>query len=133
VNSVALIGRLTANHQTHAAELHETATFRLAVARKGSDGADFVDIVTFDKRAARLPGDDLMFFVGDTTSVLDPIEESLTGRLPTSERLPRSLRRSRPSGPLRLRRARRRVSPGHRPARRGPRRTGRGARLPHGR
>jgi single-strand DNA-binding protein len=52
VNSVALIGRLTADPTIHAAELHESATFRLAVPRPGSDGADFVDIVTFDKLAA---------------------------------------------------------------------------------
>jgi single-strand DNA-binding protein len=52
MNSVALIGRLTSDPTTHAAELHESATFRLAVPRPGSDGADFVDIVTFDKLAA---------------------------------------------------------------------------------
>ena len=52
MNSVALIGRLTADPATHAGEKHESATFRLAVPRKGSDGADFVDIVTFDKLAA---------------------------------------------------------------------------------
>jgi single-strand DNA-binding protein len=52
VNSVALIGRLTANPTTHAGEKHESATLRLAVPRPGSDGADFVDIVCFDKLAA---------------------------------------------------------------------------------
>lgn len=52
MNSVALIGRLTADPTTHAGEKHESATFRLAVPRTGSDGADFVDIVTFDKLAA---------------------------------------------------------------------------------
>jgi single-strand DNA-binding protein len=52
MNSVILIGRLTANPQTHAGERHESATFRLAVPRPGSDSADFVDIVTFDKLAA---------------------------------------------------------------------------------
>ena len=52
MNSVALIGRLTADPQTHAGENHESATFRLAVPRPGSDSADFVDIVTFDKLAA---------------------------------------------------------------------------------
>jgi hypothetical protein len=52
VNSVILIGRLTADPQTHAGEKHESATFRLAVPRKGTDGADFVDIVTFDTLAA---------------------------------------------------------------------------------
>ena len=52
MNSVALIGRLTANPTCHVGELHESATFGLAVSRKGSDGADFVDIVTFDKLAA---------------------------------------------------------------------------------
>jgi single-strand DNA-binding protein len=52
MNSVALIGRLTANPTSHAGETHESATFRLAVPRPGSDGADFVDIVTFDKLAA---------------------------------------------------------------------------------
>jgi len=52
VNSVILIGRLTADPQCHAGEQHESATFRLAVPRPGTDGADFVDIVTFDKLAA---------------------------------------------------------------------------------
>jgi single-strand DNA-binding protein len=52
VNSVALIGRLTADPQSHAGEKHESATFRLAVPRPGSDSADFVDVVTFDKLAA---------------------------------------------------------------------------------
>jgi single-strand DNA-binding protein len=52
MNSVALIGRLTADPTTHAGEQHESATFRLAVPRPGTDGADFVDIVTFDKLAA---------------------------------------------------------------------------------
>ena len=52
MNSVALIGRLTADPATHAGESHESATFRLAVPRKGSDSADFVDIVCFDKLAA---------------------------------------------------------------------------------
>jgi single-strand DNA-binding protein len=52
MNSVALIGRLTANPTCHAGEKHESATFRLAVPRPGSDAADFVDIVTFDKLAA---------------------------------------------------------------------------------
>jgi single-strand DNA-binding protein len=52
MNSVALIGRLTANPTSHAGESHESATFRLAVPRPGSDSADFVDIVTFDKLAA---------------------------------------------------------------------------------
>ena len=52
MNSVALIGRLTANPTTHVGEKHESATFRLAVPRPGSDSADFVDIVTFDKLAA---------------------------------------------------------------------------------
>ena len=52
MNSVALIGRLTADPTTHAGEKHESATFRLAVPHNGSDGADFVDIVTFDKLAA---------------------------------------------------------------------------------
>ena len=52
MNSVALIGRLTADPQTHAGENHESATFRLAVPRPGSDQADFIDVVTFDKLAA---------------------------------------------------------------------------------
>ncbi len=49
MNSVALIGRLTADPQSHAGEKHESATFRLAVPRTGTDGADFIDVVTFDK------------------------------------------------------------------------------------
>jgi single-strand DNA-binding protein len=52
VNSVALIGRLTADPQSHAGDKHESATFRLAVSRPVGDGADFIDIVTFDKLAA---------------------------------------------------------------------------------
>jgi single-strand DNA-binding protein len=52
VNSVALIGRLTADPQPHTGDKHESATFRLAVPRNGSDGADFIDVVTFDKLAA---------------------------------------------------------------------------------
>jgi single-strand DNA-binding protein len=52
MNSVVLIGRLTADPTTHAGEQHESATFRLAVPRPGSDGAEFIDIVTFDKLAA---------------------------------------------------------------------------------
>jgi single-strand DNA-binding protein len=51
VNSVILIGRLTADPQTHAGTRHESATFRLAVPRPGSDSADFVDIVCFDTLA----------------------------------------------------------------------------------
>jgi single-strand DNA-binding protein len=52
VNSIALIGRLTADPQSHAGEKHESATFRLAISRTVGDGADFIDIVTFDKLAA---------------------------------------------------------------------------------
>ena len=51
MNSVALIGRLTADPTMHAGEKHASATFRLAVPKPGTDGADFVDIVTFDKLA----------------------------------------------------------------------------------
>ncbi|MDQ1499508.1 MAG: single-strand DNA-binding protein [Actinomycetota bacterium] len=52
MNSVCLIGRLTADPTSHAGESHESATFRLAVPRPTSDSADFVDIVTFNKLAA---------------------------------------------------------------------------------
>lgn len=51
MNSVALIGRLTADPTVHAGEQHASCTFRLAVPRPGSDAADFVDIVTFDSLA----------------------------------------------------------------------------------
>jgi len=53
MNTVCLIGRLTADPETRAGEKHESATFRLAVPRPGSkdDAADFVDIVTFDALA----------------------------------------------------------------------------------
>ncbi len=51
MNSVVLIGRLTADPTVHAGEQHASATFRLAVPRPGSDSADFVDVVTFDKLA----------------------------------------------------------------------------------
>ena len=47
-----LIGRLTADPVCHPGEKHESATFRLAVPRPGSDSADFLDIVTFDKLAS---------------------------------------------------------------------------------
>jgi single-strand DNA-binding protein len=52
VNSVALIGRLTADPQSHAGDKHESATFRLAVPKAGTDGADFIDVVCFDKLAS---------------------------------------------------------------------------------
>ena len=52
MNSVTLIGRLTANPAVHAGEKHQTCTFRIAVGRPNSDGADFVDIVAFDKLGA---------------------------------------------------------------------------------
>jgi single-strand DNA-binding protein len=52
MNSVALIGRLTADPASHAGEQHESCTFRLAVPRNGTDGADFIDVVTFDKLAS---------------------------------------------------------------------------------
>jgi single-strand DNA-binding protein len=52
MNSVVVIGRLTADPTSHAGEKHESATFRLAVPKPGSDSADFIDIVTFDKLAA---------------------------------------------------------------------------------
>jgi hypothetical protein len=46
MNSVALIGRLTADPTTHAGETHESATFRLAVPRPGSDAAEFLELVS---------------------------------------------------------------------------------------
>jgi single-strand DNA-binding protein len=52
VNQIALIGRLTADPETHAGERHETARFRLAVDRRGADGADFIPVVVFDGLAA---------------------------------------------------------------------------------
>ena len=52
MNSVALIGRLTADPATHAGDKHESCTFRLAIPKQGTDGADFIDIVTFDKLAS---------------------------------------------------------------------------------
>jgi single-strand DNA-binding protein len=52
MNSVVLMGRLTADPTTHAGKTHESATFRLAVPRHGSDAADFIEIVTFEKLAA---------------------------------------------------------------------------------
>ena len=48
--------RLTADPTTHVGEKHESATFRLAVPRPGSDAAEFIDIVTFDKLAATCAG-----------------------------------------------------------------------------
>jgi class 3 adenylate cyclase len=38
-----------------------------------------------DARLVELPGDDHLFFVGDTTTLLDAIEEFLTGRMPTGD------------------------------------------------
>ena len=51
MNTVSLIGRLTADPDIRVGEKHESATFRLAVPRPGSENADFVDIVTFDQLA----------------------------------------------------------------------------------
>ena len=51
MNSVALIGRLTADPVVHAGEQHQSCTFRLAIPKSGTDGADFIDIVTFDQLA----------------------------------------------------------------------------------
>ena len=50
MNQISLIGRLTADPETHAGENHEWATFRLAVARRGADdaGAVFIEVKTFD-------------------------------------------------------------------------------------
>ena len=52
MNSVALIGRLTAEPTVHAGEKHQSATFRIAIPKTGTNGADFIDIVTFDKLAS---------------------------------------------------------------------------------
>ena len=54
MNTVSLIGRLTADPDIRAGEKHESATFRLAVPRRScdKDAADFIDIVTFDTLAA---------------------------------------------------------------------------------
>ena len=52
MNSVALIGRLTADPTVHAGEQHESCIFRLAVPKPGTYGADFVDLVAFDKLAS---------------------------------------------------------------------------------
>ena len=51
MNSVALIGRLTADPTCHAGEKSVSASFRLAVPRPASDSADFVDVVCFDALA----------------------------------------------------------------------------------
>ena len=53
MNTVALIGRLTAEPDIRAGEKHESASFRLAVPRPSSDkdAADFIDVVTFDALA----------------------------------------------------------------------------------
>ena len=54
MNTVALIGRLTADPDVRAGEKHESASFRLAVPRRSAerDAADFIDVVTFDALAA---------------------------------------------------------------------------------
>ena len=51
MNSVCLIGRLTADPNVRAGEKHGSASFRLAVSRSGSDTPDFIDVVTFDALA----------------------------------------------------------------------------------
>lgn len=51
MNTVSLIGRLTADPDIRVGEKHESASFRLAVPRPGSENTDFVDIVTFDALA----------------------------------------------------------------------------------
>jgi single-strand DNA-binding protein len=51
MNQISLIGRLTADPETHAGERHESARFRLAVDRRGADGADFIPVVVFDRLA----------------------------------------------------------------------------------
>jgi single-stranded DNA-binding protein len=40
------------HQQSHAGEKHESTSFRLAVPRPVGDGADFIDVVCFDKLAA---------------------------------------------------------------------------------
>jgi single-stranded DNA-binding protein len=47
MNTVQLIGRLTADPDIRAGEKHECASFRLAVPRRSADrdAADFIDIV----------------------------------------------------------------------------------------
>ncbi len=58
MNSVALIGRLTADAAVHAGEQHASGTFRLAVPKTGTGGADFIeerfDIVVHDGAAMPL-------------------------------------------------------------------------------
>jgi single-strand DNA-binding protein len=58
MNTVSLIGRLTADPDIRAGEKHESASFRLAVPRRSAerDAADFIDIVTFDTLAATCGG-----------------------------------------------------------------------------
>jgi hypothetical protein len=47
--------RLTADPTVHAGEQDESCTFRLAVPKQGTDGADFIDIVTFDNSLRSAP------------------------------------------------------------------------------
>ncbi|MEW6155179.1 MAG: single-stranded DNA-binding protein [Actinomycetota bacterium] len=58
MNCCQLIGRLTADPDTRAGERHETARFRLAVDRIGSEEADFIPVVVFD-RTAQVVGEHL--------------------------------------------------------------------------
>jgi single-strand DNA-binding protein len=51
MNTVSIIGRLTADPQSRPGENHESAYFRMAVDRRGAEGADFVDVVVFDRLA----------------------------------------------------------------------------------
>lgn len=51
MNSIHLIGRLTADPEPRIGEKHEAARFRLAVDRIGSDDADFIPVVVFDRTA----------------------------------------------------------------------------------
>jgi class 3 adenylate cyclase len=60
----------------------------LVVLRRGCATAAASRYVAENIRGARLvelPGDDRLFFAGDTTALLDPVEEFLTGRLPTPD------------------------------------------------
>lgn len=51
LNTVQLIGRLTADPTCRIGNEHESATFRLAVDRPGSKTTDYFDVVSFDALA----------------------------------------------------------------------------------
>lgn len=51
MNSIQLIGRLTADPTVHDTDTHQVTRFRIAVNRPGTEQADFLPVVTFGSTA----------------------------------------------------------------------------------